>query len=163
MRTRNRFRIFAIAGLLLISLPLLIFNFSSCGKTFDGYSYSIDDARGGEKCYEAYDCIFTAEQNNTVVDFLINKNVLYVVKIDAKDGGSNAKYKVSSVASYSIDESLYDSEVRGEYYWVQTGKTPIQVEWLVVNKEFNDAHEKYNGFDFIYKEKECVLCYKIIE
>ncbi len=148
---------------LLLVVILLIFAFSSCGKTFDGYSYTIDDARGGEKCYETYDYIFTAEQSNTVVDFLVNKNVLYVVKIDVKESGSNAKYKVSSVASYSIDESLYDSEVRGEYYWIQTGKTPIQVEWLVVNKEFNDAHEKYNGFDFVYKEKECVLCYKIIE
>lgn len=148
---------------LLLVVLLLIFAFSSCGKTFDGYSYTIDDARKSQKCYETYDYIFTAEQSNTVVDFLISDGILYIAKIDVRDSNSNAQYKVISVASYSIDESLYDSEVRGEYYWVQTGKTPIQVEWLVVNKEFNDAHEKYNGFNFVYKEKECVLCYKIVE
>ncbi len=148
---------------ILIS-ALLILVFCSCSVTFDGYSYTLNHARTSEKKYYGeYDYLFTAEKENTIVDFLINGDYLHIIKIDIRGSGSTAQYKVKSTASYLISNSLYNSETLDGYYWIQTGKYPIQVEWLVVTKKFNESHYKYDGFEFIYKDTECLLCYRIIQ
>ena len=51
----KNYRIFFVPVLLLLFLSIIL---SSC-KTFDGYSFSLDDARKHERVYNDYDYLFT--------------------------------------------------------------------------------------------------------
>ena len=147
----------------ILCILCLLLIFSSCSKTFDGYSYSLEDERKSEKVYNSYDYFFTAEQDNVIVDFLIRDGLLHIVKIDCKEQGSKTVYKVKSTASYSVVEALAYFEKTGKVHWVQTGKFPAQVEWTIVTENVPDAQQADEGFEFFYNDTLCILYYRILK
>ena len=81
---------------------------SSCTTTFDGYSYSIDDARKKESSfYEDYDYFFPTESNGDFIDFLICGKQLRIVKFDTKEQNKNTLYQIKSKATFLIDEAIW--------------------------------------------------------
>ena len=112
---------------LLLLILSLIFVFTSCSTTFDGYSYNIDDARKNESSfYEDYDYFFPTESNGDFIDFLICGKQLRIVKFDTKEQNKNTLYQIKSKATFLIDEALLDDT------WTKTGAFPFQVEWQAV-------------------------------
>ena len=74
-------RLFVLSLILIVTLL-----FASCTTTFDGYSYSIDDARKNEASfYEDYDYFFPTESDGYFIDFLICGKQLRIVKFDTKE------------------------------------------------------------------------------
>ena len=134
--------------------------FASCSTTFDGYNYNIEHARNSESFYNKYDYIFTVEQDDCIVDFLINGDYVRIIKIDCKENNGKQLYKIKSKYTSSINESLSYSETHGDNAWIKTSNFPFQVEWMIVTKNIDDLQE---GFDFTYNDIECVLLYRIIE
>lgn len=157
---RKKQRIF-LAGLILICAIAICL--SACTQTFDGYMYSLDSAREQEANYREYDFLFTAEQENVVVDFLITGNELRIVKIVSRESilSNKKQFRIVATSVFNIDESIYESESNNKYYWISSGNKPIQVEWLVVSKHFNDSHENISGCEFTYMGEDFYLCYKI--
>ena len=147
---------------LLISVIILafMFNFFACSRTIDGYFYELDDARNEEqKYYEQYDYLFTAEEEGIIIDFIIDGDQLHIVKIEITERDSNRLYWARSISTSFI----HNSEKNTEYEWNTTSNFVKQVEWLIVSKEFNESHNNYQGFNFVYNDKQCVLCYRISE
>jgi hypothetical protein len=147
---------------LLISLIVvtLIICLCACNKTFDGYCYNLEDARNEEqKYYEQYDYLFTAEEEGIIIDFIIDGDQLHIVKIEITERDSNRLYWARSISTSFI----HNSEKNTEYEWNTTSNFVKQVEWLIVSKEFNQSHNNYQGFNFVYNDKQCVLCYRISE
>ncbi len=144
----------------LLSNMMLMFVFSSCSTTFDGYSYSIEDARNSESFYDEYDYIFTIEQDDRVVDFLVHGDYLRILKFDCKEKNGNMLYQIKSKSTFSISESLAHSETQGENVWLKTSNFPFQVEWRIVTQDVDLLQE---GFDFTYNDIKCVLLCRIIE
>lgn len=147
----------------IVLVLLLSLIFTSC-TTIDGYSYSIEDARNSQsfyaKFYDDYDYIFTAEQENRIVDFLICGDYVRIIKIDCKENNGKRLYKIKGASTSSISESLSHSESQREEAWTKTSNFLFQVEWMIVTKNTDSLQE---GFDFTYNGKECVLLYRIIE
>ena len=139
--------------LFLLSLILsLIFVFTSCSTTFDGYSYNIDDARKNESSfYEDYDYFFTTESEGYFIDFLICGKQLRIVKFDTKEQNKNTLYQIKSKATFLIDEALLDNT------WTKTGAFPCQVEWRIIEKD----SEAIEGFEFIYNNRTYMLQYRV--
>ena len=140
----------------LIFLLLLILTItsmvSSCTTTFDGYSYSIDDARKNESSfYEDYDYFFPTESNGDFIDFLICGKQLRIVKFDTKEQNKNTLYQIKSKATFLIDEALLDDT------WTKTGAFPFQVEWRIIEKD----SETTEGLEFIYNNTTYMLQYRI--
>ena len=147
---------------LLISVIILafMFNFFACSRTIDGYFYELDDARNEEqKYYEQYDYLFTAEEEGIIIDFIIDGDQLHIVIIEITERDSNRLYWARSISTSFI----HNSEKNTEYEWNTTSNFVKQVEWLIVSKEFNESHNNYQGFNFVYNDKQCVLCYRISE
>lgn len=142
---------------LLLALILV-----SCGTTFDGYSYSIEDARKGEEYYNKYDSIFTAKQDHHIIDFIIFQDYLRIVKFDCQMQNDNNLYKVKSKSQYSISESLAIAEASSEDRWVKTGNLPVQVEFLISSNESNKSRPETNSFEFVYNNMKCTLVYRIV-
>ena len=147
---------------ILISLIVvtLIICLCACNKTFDGYYYNLEDARNEEqKYYEQYDYLFTAEEEGIIIDFIIDGDQLHIVKIEITERNSNRLYWARSISTSFI----HNSEKNTEYEWNTTSNFVKQVEWLIVSKEFNESHNNYQGFNIVYNDKQCVLCYRISE
>lgn len=147
-----------IKCILLILLLSLIC--TSCGALFYGYSYSIEDARKKEPLYDEYDYLFTIEQENLVVDFLICGEYIRVLKFDCKYEYGHKLYKIKSSSTFLISENLTYSEDPEENAWNKTGNWPFQVEWMITTKNIDSEHE---NFKFMYNDIECALLYRIIE
>ena len=144
-----------ILSMLLLS-TLLIVVLTSCKTTFDGYSYSIDDARDQESSYyEKYDCIFSVEDDGICVDFLIHGGQLRIVKFDTKEKGNTTLYKITSKATFLINEALAFTDP--ETAWTKTGNLPFQIEWRIIEKDI-DSEE---GFEFTYNNTICLLQYRV--
>ena len=150
--------IMKIRFILFVLLCLLVF--TSCSTTFDGYNYNIEDARNSDSLYDKYDYIFTVEQDDRIVDFLINGDYVRVIKIDCKENNGKQLYKIKNKSTFLINESLAYSETHGDNAWVKTDNFPFQVEWMIVTKNVGNLQD---GFDFIYNDIDCVLLYRIIE
>lgn len=150
--------IMKIKYMLFVLLLLLVF--TSCGTTFDGYSFSIEDARKSESFYNEYDYIFTVEQENRIVDFLIYDDYVRVIKIDCKEKKNKKLYEIKNKSTFLISESLLCSEVQREDAWTKTSNFPFQVEWMILPKTTESLQE---GFCFIYNDIECMLLYRIFE
>lgn len=148
-------KIKCISLILLLSLV-----FASCSTTFDGYSYSIESVRNSESCYEKYDYIFTAEQENFIADFLISGDSIRIIKIDRKEKNDKVLYKIKNKSTFTISESLNNSKVQGDDAWIKTGNYPFQVEWMIATENTDGLQD---GFKFIYNDTECVLLYRIVE
>jgi len=147
-------------SLILLLTLILMFVFASCSTTFDGYSYSLDDARKNETSYyDEYDYIFKVEQNGYFVDFLVCGDRLHIIKFDIKEKSNTTLYKIKSKSTFLIDESLPLSESENEFSWIKSGNFPFQVEWLIVEKNI----ETPEGFEFVYDNVACVLLYRINE
>ena len=143
-----------------VLIILLLFVFTSCNTTFDGYSYNIQDARSEESFFDEYDYIFTIEQEKNVIDFLIQGDYLRIIKFDCKERNGNMLYQIKSKATFSISETLAYSESKSENVWIKTSNFPFQVEWSIVAK---DADVLQEGFEFVYNGIEYVLLYRIVE
>ena len=142
----------------VLILPLL-FIFTSCTTTVDGYSYSIQDARNREPHYYAtYDNLFTAETDGGVVDFLFSGDDLHIIKFAYKTRNGDSLYRIVSKSTFSISESVEASQIRAEDNWVGTGKIPFRVEWLIAAKNPDKVQQ---GIDFVYDGVEYVLLYRI--
>lgn len=143
----------------VISFLLIL---TSCSTTFDGYSYSIESARKGDafygKYYDAYDYIFTVEQEKYVFDFLICGDSLRILKFDCKERNGKMLYQIKSESTFLISESLPQPGVQKEPEWIKTGKFPFQIEFLITTGE-----KSSDGFDFTYNDIEYVLLYRILE
>ena len=136
---------------LLLLILSLIFVFTSCSTTFDGYSYNIDDARKNESSfYEDYDYFFPTESNGYYIDFLICGEQLRIVKFDTKEQNKTTLYQIKSKATFLIDEALLDDT------WTKTGSFPCQVEWRIIEKD----SEATEGFEFIYNNRTYMLQYR---
>ncbi len=135
---------------------LLILALTSCKTTFDGYSYSIDDARNQESSYyEEYDYIFTVENDGYYIDFLICGRQLRIVKFDTKEKSNTTLYKIKSKATFLIDEALLSTDP--ETAWTKTGNFPFQIEWRIIEKDIDSVE----GFEFTYNSTACLLQYRI--
>lgn len=146
-----------------IMVLLLTVALCACNTTFDGYYYNLDDVRKVEKSYANCDYLFTVEHDDQIVDFIIKGETVSIIKIHCRGEAPHTQYRAKSTVTFPIEESLYDSQVRNKYYWNKSGNYPIQVEWLIVSKEFNDSRDKFMGFEFEYKDVLCCLCYRIGE
>ena len=140
--------------LFVLSLTLTVtLLFVSCSTTFDGYSYSIDDARKNESSfYEDYDYFFPTESNGDFIDFLICGKQLRIVKFDTKEQNKNTLYQIKSTATFLIDEALLDDT------WTKTGAFPFQVEWRIIEKD----SETTEGFEFTYNDTKYTLQYRFV-
>ena len=135
---------------------LLILTLTSCKTTFDGYSYSIDDARDQESSYyEEYDYIFSIEDDGNYVDFLVCGGQLRIVKFDTKEKNNTALYKITSKATFFIDEAL--ASTNPETAWTKTGNFPFQIEWRIIEKDIVSEE----GFEFTYNNTICLLQYRV--
>lgn len=147
-----------IKSILFILLMSLVF--TSCDTTFDGYRYSIESVRNSEPFYDEYDYIFTAERENFIVDFLVSGDFVRIIKIDSKEENGKLLYKIKNKSTFSISESLDNSQAQGDDAWTKTGNFPFQVEYMIVPKSIDGLQE---GFNFIYNNTECILLYRIVE
>lgn len=134
--------------------------FTSCNTTFDGYSYSIVNTRNGESFYDEYDYIFTVDQEDRIVDFLIQGDYMRIIKIDCQEKNRKKLYKIKNKSTFSISESLTYSQFHMDDTWIKTNNFPFQVEWMIVPKNSDSLQE---GFCFIYNDIECILLYRIVE
>ena len=135
--------------LLILAITLVV---SACTKTFDGYSYNIDDARNNEPSfYEEYDYFFITESNGYYIDFLICGEQLRIVKFDTKEQNKTTLYRINSKATFLIDEALLDNT------WAKTGAFPFQVKWRIIEKD----SEVTEGFEFVYNNRTYMLQYHV--
>ena len=140
-------RLFVLSLILIVTLL-----FASCTTTFDGYSYSIDDARKNESSfYEDYDYFFPTESDGYFIDFLICGKQLRIVKFDTKEQNKTTLYQIKSKATFLIDEALLDDT------WTKTGAFPFQVEWRIIEKD----SETTEGFEFVYNNTTYMLQYRV--
>lgn len=144
----------------MLFILLLSFVCTSCGVNFYGYSYSIEDARKNESFYDEYDYLFTIEQENLAVDFLICGEYIRILKFDCKYEYGRKVYNIKNISTFFIAENIIYEEDPGEDAWNKSGNRPFQVEWLITTKNIDDAQGYFN---FVYNEKECILSYRIIE
>ena len=134
--------------------------FTSCSTTFDGYYYSVENAKNSESFYNQYDYIFTIEKENQIIDFIIDGNYMRIIKIECKEGKDSLLYKIRNKSTFLINEILAYSDTYEEQVWIKTGNYPFQVEWSV---SYKTTEKNEEGFDFTYNGMECVLLYRIVE
>lgn len=143
-----------------VLLSLIVF-LSSC-KTFDGYYYSLDDARNEIYAYSGYNYIFTEYLGETIVDFLINDNTLYIVEISVKGNKSNPKFKISSTTSFSVEEAVKQFILDNNYHWESTSNLVRHpLSWCIVTESFNRSNNNYSSYVFMYKDESYCLCYNL--
>ena len=145
----------------LFILIILCLTTVSC-KTIDGYHYDLDDARSESKLYNDYDYIFTKEQENAVIDFIIKGDELHIVQLKAVKRFSKPRYRVRDTSSYIIQQSISRCKKADDYYWTNSTKlTVVNFDWCIVTKNFNITHSNYPSFEFQYGGVEYSLCYVI--
>lgn len=145
----------------LFVMMVLCLTTVSC-KTIDGYHYDLDDARSESKLYNNYDYIFTKEQENAVIDFIIKGDELHIVQLKAVKRFSKPRYRVRDTSSYIIQQSISRCENADDYYWTNSTKlTVVNFDWCIVTKDFNITHSNYPSFEFQYGGVEYNLCYII--
>ncbi len=145
----------------LFVMMVLCLTTASC-KTIDGYHYDLDDARSESKLYNNYDYIFTKEQENAVIDFIIKGDELHIVQLKAVKRFSKPRYRVRDTSSYIIQQSISRCENADDYYWTNSTKlTVVNFDWCIVTKDFNITHSNYPSFEFQYGGVEYSLCYVI--
>lgn len=145
----------------LFVMMVLCLTTASC-KTIDGYHYDLDDARSESKLYNDYDYIFTKEQENAVIDFIIKGDELHIVQLKAVKRFSKPRYRVRDTSSYIIQQSISRCENADDYYWTNSTKlTVVNFDWCIVTKDFNITHSNYPSFEFQYGGVEYNLCYII--
>ena len=152
----KNYRIFFLPVLLLLFLSIIL---SSC-KTFDGYCFSLDDARKHERAYNDYDYLFTKTTDEVVIDFIIKNNTLHIVDISVKNRFSRSIYRVYSITSFSIEEAIACFNRKGGYDWSNISNLSLcPVSWCIVPESFNN--NTFPAFVFTYKGKAYCLCYDL--
>ena len=154
-------KVYPFVSLIVVSVLVVLHCARSQSKTFDGYSYSLEDARAEETAYQKYDYLFTAQEENVVIDFIVDGDVICIVQIHYRGEPPKTQYKVRSVTKMLISQNLYYSQTQDAYEWSTTGKYLIPVEWSAVSREFDDSHDKLGKFEFVYNDEPCRLCYRI--
>ena len=104
-------------GKCMLFILLLSFVCTSCGVNFYGYSYSIEDARKNESFYDEYDYLFTIEQENLAVDFLICGEYIRILKFDCKYEYGRKVYNIKNISTFFIAENIIYEEDPGEDAW----------------------------------------------
>lgn len=140
-------------------LPLLCLSLTCC-RTFDGYYYSLEEARSEKNSYESADYVFTKDLDDLIIDFVIKEHILQIIEIDSKDLETTPKYKVQHISSFSLEENIYVFEQSKEYNWENSTKlSPKEYSWCIVSKEFNSNCDDYPSFEFEYEGEAYCLCY----
>ena len=117
---------------------------------------------GWSNLWDNYDYIFTKEQENAVIDFIIKGDELHIVQLKAVKRFSKPRYRVRDTSSYIIQQSISRCENADDYYWTNSTKlTVVNFDWCIVTKDFNITHSNYPSFEFQYGGVEYNLCYII--
>lgn len=150
--------------LISVIIVTLIICFCSCNKTFDGYYYNLEDARNEEqKYYEQYDYLFTAEEEDILVDFIIDGEQINIISFRTRERNDKIQYRLTDIHSTILSYNINSFKDENQYVWEKEGLWENLLEWSVVTEEFNKSHNNYKGFSFSYNENEFFLCYRISE
>lgn len=148
----------AATNFIIISLFIIILNACS---TFNGYYYDLNKVREESKIYKNSDFTFTKETNNLIIDSVIKDNALYIIEIVIKNTDNKLKYKIKHTSSFSIEESIAQFSKSPEYIWNKSSElSPAEYSWCIVSKDFNDKHNCYLSYEFIYASNTYNLIYR---
>lgn len=149
---------------LIVLLVTVILLLSSC-STFDGYYYSLEDARTEDqyaKYYDSKNLIFSKNLEEGIIDFIIDDDTLHIVCIVKKAEADVEMYQIKTVASFILDEQIKTFNDNEQYNFHDSTKlAALQYSWCVVTKQYNESNDNFDSFEFEYNNQLYHLCIKV--
>lgn len=135
---------------------------SSC-RTFFGYYYSLEEARGEkENYYENSDYIYTICLDTAIVDFIIKEDTLNIVEIEKRKAEYNPEYQIKTSSLFSLEEQIYIFKELQSYNWTYSTKFSLaNYSWCIVSSDFNYNNDNVPSFEFQYDGELYCLCYQV--
>lgn len=148
--------------ILVATIALLL---SSC-STFDGYYYSLEDARTKDQYAKYYDnenLIFSKSLDNGIIDFIIDDDSLHIMCIVKKSKADKELFQIKTAASFMLNEQIQDFKDNEQYkFHDSTRLAALQYSWCIVTKQYNENNDNLDSFEFEHNNQLYHLCIKAV-